>query len=112
MRCTDRDIWAGWAYCAVDSNTRYMPIYAARACHPDCDDPMFSWSMLVGLQRERQALLTGERLPKEVVGLSSASMDQAIQYLEQQMNFWTDELAFGSYRDDWNKTVVSDHVDG
>ena len=112
MRLTDREVWAGWALCALDHpQSRCMPPYVAQAVHPDCDEPSFAWAMLVGLQRERQALLNGERLPKEVCGVSTATTDQAIQYLENQMIYWTNELAFGSYRMDWDKTVVSKNVD-
>jgi hypothetical protein len=112
---SNRDVWAGWAQCvAEDFDGYHMPPYVAQACHPDCDQPSHAWAMLVGLQRERQALFSGERLPKEVVGITDATMEQAIQYLEHQMIWWADELAFGSYRDnkEWELPVVSEHVDG
>lgn len=112
MRVTNRDVWEGWALCAAEEKQKQMPPYVAQAVHPDCDNPTFAWAMLVGLQREREALFTGERLPKEVVGVSTADLNTAAQYLEHQMVFWTNELAFGSYREEWSETVTSKNVDG
>jgi hypothetical protein len=90
------EIWEGWAYCAAESGERQMPRYVAEAVHPDCDQPTYAWCMLVGLQRERMALRSGERLPREVVGQALASIEDAEKYIERQMYYWTCELAYGS----------------
>lgn len=101
MNIANLDIWTGWALCAASENMRQMPVWVAKAVHPDCDKPTHAWAMLVGLQRERIALRTGERLAKEVMGYPGATADQAEQYLDRQSMPWSMDLAWGSLGGDW-----------
>jgi hypothetical protein len=103
MTVSSTEVFEGWArLCATENNNlKEMPSWVSQAIHPDCERPTHTWAMLVGIQRERKALFCGERLPREVLGFPTASMDAAILYLERQSNFFAAALAWGSYDDEW-----------
>lgn len=104
MRVRDPRIFEGWALQAAkeNHNAKHMPVFVAQAIHPDCEQPTHVWAMAIGIQRERLALRTGERLPREIVGVYSATMDAAEAYLDRQISVWVQDLAYGSW-DEWSK---------
>lgn len=102
MHVTNVDVWCGWALqCAKEGIVKQMPAWVAKSIHPDCENPTHVWAMAVGIQNERLALRSGERLAREVMGTPAATMDAAEAYLDSQLNAWVMDLAYGSFGEDW-----------
>lgn len=102
MKVSDPNLYEGWARLVAQEHSKgLMPAWVAKSIHPDCERPTHVWAMLVGIQRERQALFDGERMPREVMGFPTATMDQAIGYLERQAQNFAAALAWGSSSDEW-----------
>lgn len=101
MKTSNVEVWLGWSIVSAAENVRVMPEWVAKAVHPDCERPTHTWAMLVGVQKEREALFAGERLPREVLGHPTATMEASILYLERQAHFFAAALAWGDFADDW-----------
>ena len=95
------DVWIGWGVVGAKENMKQMPAWVAQSVHKECARPDHTWAMLVGVCREREALFSGERLPREVMGFPSATMDQATLYLERQAERLAQGLAWGDWSDKW-----------
>ena len=101
MTVSDLSVWEGWGRLAAQENWFQMPVWVEKSVHPQCEQPSHTWAMLVGVQREREALFSGERLPREVMGFPTATMDQAVLYLDRLSQHFAQNLAWGTYSDEW-----------
>lgn len=101
MSVTDIEVWLGWGRLAARESWPKMPVWVEQAVSRGCEKPEHSWNMLVSISTEREALFTGERLPKEVLGISTSTIDQAALHLERQATHFAMSLAWGDYDDEW-----------